>query len=168
MNPVKPELRPVQSLAAREESQRYARHRASAARVAVLPVVNLSGADHEDVADGLTVLLVANVATRPSLDVVSRTKTMQLVRRKVRPSEAARELRVDCIVEGTLLKLGNQLHVIVQLVDVATDAPLLTRTFTGQVETIRHVRAAIAWTAAGEIAAALEQPFDSLLRARAS
>jgi hypothetical protein len=131
-------------------------HRASrpAARLAVREVRNLSVNDNHDIGKALAILLVANCAARPSLDVAS--------------CFAGRRRAPDCALDSTLLQVGNQLHIIAQLVDACTDIPILTRTFTGQAHTIRHVLSAIAWTIANDIEGTLDRPRDALTHARAS
>jgi TolB-like protein len=123
------------------------------AQIVVMPLVNLSGEPANDnVAGSLTELLVANLALLPPLRVIERA-----------PSLAA-----SCNVEGAVLQLGNQLHIAFRLVNAATDMPLLTRTYTGQIATIRRMRAAIAWTIADEIHTTLEQRRETHLHASAS
>lgn len=127
-------------------------------RLAVLPFADLS----EDrglfcVTDVLMVLLIANLSVRPALRVVSRTSTLRYRGSAAPVAEIARELNVGCVVEGSVLQTGGQLQIIVALVDAAADTPILTRTYTGQHSTIRHMQAAIAWAITDEIAAAIDQ-----------
>jgi hypothetical protein len=118
--------------------------------VAVREAANLSGRDCDDIAKSLAILLVANLAARPAIDVAPRIGGAGMARRP--PAHA------DCAVDSTLLQVGNQMHVIVQVVDAGSDVPVLTRTFTGQTQTIRHVLAAIAWTVANDLEGSLELP----------
>src|SRR5205807_7066320 len=77
--------------------------------VAVLPLEDLSGDQVRDYfADGMTEALITNLAKIGALRVISRTSVMQYrgVRRPL--PEIARELNVDAVVEGSVLRSGNR------------------------------------------------------------
>jgi len=85
--------------------------------IAVLPLANFSGdASQEYFADGMTDELITELAKNRSLLVVSRTSVMQYkgARRPLR--EIARELGVDGILEGSVARSGNNVHMTVQLI----------------------------------------------------
>lgn len=126
------------------------------ARIAVLPFADLSE-DHalDCMAGTLMVLLIANLACRPDVRVASRTSSMHYKGTQSPLADIARELDVACVVEGSVLGSGSQLQIVVAVVDAATDATLVTRTYTGQAATIRRMQAAIAWALADEITAAV-------------
>jgi TolB-like protein/DNA-binding winged helix-turn-helix (wHTH) protein len=90
--------------------------------LAVLPLANLSGDSSQDYfADGMTDELITALAKNRSLRVVSRTSAMQYkgVQRPVR--DIARELGVDGILEGTVSRNANRVHMTVQLIYAPTD-----------------------------------------------
>jgi TolB-like protein/DNA-binding winged helix-turn-helix (wHTH) protein len=90
--------------------------------VAVLPLVNLSGDATQDYfADGMTDELTTALAKNRSLRVVSRTSAMQYkgVSRPLR--DIARELGVDGIVEGSVVRSANHVHVTLQLIYAPAD-----------------------------------------------
>jgi TolB-like protein/Tfp pilus assembly protein PilF len=120
--------------------------------LAVLPFVNLSGdpAD-EHLADGVTELLITNLACLPSLRVISRTSSMHYKSSRARLTEIARELGVGRIVEGSVLHSAPQVQVVVQLIDPQTDTHLATRSYTRQVTDVLKLQNEIAWTIAEEI-----------------
>ncbi len=96
--------------------------RAQIRSIAVLPLANLSGdASQEYFADGMTDELITALAKNHSLRVVSRTSAMQYkgVRRPLR--DIARELGVDGILEGSVERSGNRVHMTVQLIYGPTD-----------------------------------------------
>jgi DNA-binding winged helix-turn-helix (wHTH) protein len=95
------------------------------ARVAVLPLENMSRDPEQDYfAEGLTESLITMLAKIQDLHVISRTTTMQYkgCRKSVR--EIARELQVETIVEGAVLRSGNRVRVTAQLIDAASEAHL--------------------------------------------
>jgi TolB-like protein len=93
--------------------------------IAVLPLENLSGDPSQDYfADGVTEGVIAQLSPIRSLRVVSRTSVMhyQTVRKPL--PEIAKELEVDCVLEGSVQRSGGQVRVTVQLIDGATDKHL--------------------------------------------
>ena len=90
--------------------------------IAVIPLANLSGDSSQDYfADGVTDELITALAKNRSLRVVSRTSAMRYkgVQRPAR--EIARELGVDGILEGSVSRNANRVHMTVQLIYAPTD-----------------------------------------------
>ncbi len=100
----------------------------------VLPLDNLSGdKDQEYFADGMTDELIANLAKIRSLRVISRSTAMAYKGTRKPLSEIARELKVDAVVEGTVLRVGNRVRITAELVQVATDRHLWADTYESQI-----------------------------------
>jgi TolB-like protein/DNA-binding winged helix-turn-helix (wHTH) protein/Tfp pilus assembly protein PilF len=100
----------------------------------VLPLVNLSGdKDQEYFADGMTDELIANLAKIRSLRIISRSTAMAYKGTHKPLSEIARELRVDAVVEGTVLREGNRVRITAELVQVSTDRHLWADTYESQI-----------------------------------
>ncbi len=93
--------------------------------LAVLPLENLSSNPEEEFfANGMTDELITNLAKISSLHVISRTSVLRY-RGMHRPvSEIARELGVDGIVEGTILRSGGKVRITAQLIRASTDQHL--------------------------------------------
>ena len=90
--------------------------------LAVLPLRNLSGDPAEDYfAEGMTEALITDLAKIPGLKVISRTSIMQYKDSHKRLPQIARELGVDVVVEGSVLRSGNRVRITAQLVRGATD-----------------------------------------------
>lgn len=123
-------------------------------RVAVLPFVDLCGDDRGG--DTFGVLLIANLACRPLLTVVSRNSSLQYKQSRATLSTIASELDADWIVDGSVLQSGSEVQVLVQLLEASSARALVTRTFTGQADTMRRIRPEIACAVADEIADAVE------------
>jgi serine/threonine protein kinase/tetratricopeptide (TPR) repeat protein len=84
--------------------------------LAVLPFANLTGqTDQEYLADGVTQILIGNLAQLKSLRVISRTSAMVYKGSNKPLAAIARELSVDGIVEGSVSRSGDRLRVTVQL-----------------------------------------------------
>jgi TolB-like protein/Tfp pilus assembly protein PilF len=128
----------------------------AAISLAVLPFLNLSGDPGEEhIADGVTELLITHLALMPALRVISRTSAMHYKGTRARLTEIARELDVSRIVEGSVLRSGRQMQVVVQLIDPATDMHLFTRTYTRELTDLLKLQNEIVWQVAEEIGAVL-------------
>jgi adenylate cyclase len=86
--------------------------------IAVLPFVNMSGdAEQEYFADGLTEDIITDLSRVSALFVVARNTVFTYKGRAVEVRQAARELNVDRILEGSVRRAGDRLRISVQLVD---------------------------------------------------
>ena len=83
--------------------------------LAVLPLQNLSGDSSQDyVADGMTEELIGRLSRIHGLRVISRTSTMHFKNTQLSVPEIAKMLAVDAIVEGSLVREGNEIRVHAQ------------------------------------------------------
>ncbi len=90
--------------------------------LAVIPLANLSGDPGQDYfADGMTDELITALAKNRTLRVVSRTSAMQYKGVSRSLPEIARELGVDGILEGSIERSANRVHMTVQLIYAPTD-----------------------------------------------
>ena len=99
---------------------------ASIRALAVLPLENLSGdREQEYFVDGMTDELITDLARIGSLRVISRTSVMQYKGTNKPLPQIARELNVDAVVEGTVMRSGDRVRITAKLVQVADrQAPL--------------------------------------------
>jgi TolB-like protein/Flp pilus assembly protein TadD len=98
--------------------------------IAVLPLQNLTGDSAQDYfADGMTEALTTDLARMESLQVISRTSTMQYKAAKKSLPDIARELNADAIVEGSVQRSGNRVRVTAQLVRATDDRHLWAETY---------------------------------------
>ena len=98
--------------------------------LAVLPLENLSGDASQDYfAEGMTDALITSLGQIRSLRVISRTSIMQY--RGVHKSlpQIARELNVDAIVEGTVVRSNEQVRITAQLIQAPTDRHLWSQSY---------------------------------------
>ena len=99
--------------------------------LAVLPLANLSGDLSQDYfADGMTEELITELSRIGSLKVISRTSVMQYKGEKKKPlSQIGRELNVDAVMEGSVLRSGNRVRIAAHLIYAATDQHLMAETY---------------------------------------
>jgi TolB-like protein/DNA-binding winged helix-turn-helix (wHTH) protein len=102
--------------------------------IAVLSLTNLSGDPSQDyLADGITEAITTDLAKFHSLRVVSRTSAMQYNGRKKPLPEIARELHVDAIVEGGMMRSGAHVRVTAQLTRAANDEQIWAESYEREV-----------------------------------
>lgn len=93
--------------------------------IAVLPFADLSANhDNEYFSDGLTEELLNVLAKIDHLRVSSRTSCFAFKAKNADIATAAKQLRADHILEGSVRKAGDQVRVTVQLIEVASDSRL--------------------------------------------
>jgi TolB-like protein/DNA-binding winged helix-turn-helix (wHTH) protein/Flp pilus assembly protein TadD len=93
--------------------------------IAVLPLENLSGDATQDYfTDGMTDALITELAQISSLRVISRTSVMRYKATRKPLPDIAKELNVDGIVEGSVVRSAERVRVNAQLIEAATDRHL--------------------------------------------
>lgn len=98
--------------------------------LAVLPLENLSrDPDQEYFSDGMTDALIADLSKIGVLRVTSRTSSMRYKKVSKSLPEIGRELHVDGVVEGSIMRSGNRVRITVQLIQVRTDQQLWAETY---------------------------------------
>src|SRR6202789_3951510 len=103
---------------------------AAIASLAVLPLDNLSGDPNQEYfADGMTDELTTMLAKDSTLRIVSRTSAMQFKKTHRSLPEIARALNVDAILEGSIERSSNQVHMTLQLVRGDTDSHLWAESY---------------------------------------
>jgi TolB-like protein/Tfp pilus assembly protein PilF len=120
--------------------------------LAVLPLENLSGdPEQEYFAEGLTEALITTLAKVGELRVVSRTSVMQYkgVHKPLR--EIARELAVDAVVEGTVLRAGRRVRITAQLIDAAKEAHLWAESYERDLRDVLTLQSEVAQAVAREV-----------------
>jgi TolB-like protein len=120
--------------------------------IAVLPLQNLSGDPRQDYfADSMTEELIADLGQVSASRVISRTSTMTYKGTSKTLPQIARELGVDTVVEGSVLRQGNQVRITAQLIDAKTDHHLWARSYVRDLNDVLTLQAEVARTIAGQI-----------------
>jgi TolB-like protein/DNA-binding winged helix-turn-helix (wHTH) protein/Tfp pilus assembly protein PilF len=114
--------------------------------LAVLPLANLSGDPGEEIfADGMTDALITEFSRIGSLKVISRTSVMQYKGEKKKPlPQIGRELNVDAVVEGSVLRAGSRVRVAAHMIHAPTDQSLMTETFEGDLDDVLKIQREVA------------------------
>jgi TolB-like protein/DNA-binding winged helix-turn-helix (wHTH) protein/Flp pilus assembly protein TadD len=107
--------------------------------LAVLPLENLSGETSQNYfADGMTDQLISDLGQISALRVISRTTMMVYKHAREPLPQIARELNVDAVVEGTVLRSGDQVRVTAQLIEASADKHIWSESYQGEMrDTLR-------------------------------
>jgi len=124
--------------------------------IAVLPFENLSS-DKENAffAQGIQDEIITTLSKISGLRVISRTSTERYKSVPENLPEIARELRVANILEGSVQKSGDRVHINVQLIQADTDAHLWAQSYDRQLIDIFGVEAEVAKSIADSLQATL-------------
>jgi TolB-like protein/DNA-binding winged helix-turn-helix (wHTH) protein/Flp pilus assembly protein TadD len=135
--------------------------------LAVLPLTNLSGDTAQDYfSDGLTETLTNDLGKFSVLRVISRTSAMQYKGTKKAVPEIARDLNVDAVIEGTVLRSGNHVRITVNLIQAQPEKHLWAESYDAEAGDILNVQAAVAQSVAQEIKVTLTPPAHPPLKSQ--
>jgi serine/threonine protein kinase/Tfp pilus assembly protein PilF len=137
--------------------------------IAVLPLANLSGDPREEYfADGMTEELITSLGKIAALRVISRTSVMIYKDTKKTLPTIARELNVDAIVEGSVLRSGNRVRITAQLIQAKADRQLWTESYERDLSDVLALQSEVARAIVEQIRIKLSpQEEGRLLAARA-
>ncbi len=120
--------------------------------IAVLPLENLSRDPSQDYfSDGMTEALISDLAKIGSLKVISRTSAMRYKKTDKSLPEIAKELRVDAVVEGSVLLTGDRVRINAQLIEAKTDQHLWAEQYERDLKNVLALQNEVARAIATEI-----------------
>jgi TolB-like protein/Tfp pilus assembly protein PilF len=120
--------------------------------IAVLPLESLSGAGDETFADGITEVLIGDLAQVRAIRVISRQSTLGYRGTTTPAAEIARTLGVDYLVKGTVTRAGTQVRITAQLLEPFTDEHLWNNTITRPLEDVLTLQNEVAHDIARHVA----------------
>ena len=113
--------------------------------LAVLPFENLSGnSDQDYFADGMTEALITDLGQIQAIRVISRTSVMRYKSTQKPLAQIARELHVDAIVEGSVLRSQDMVQVTARLLYGPTDTQLWSRSYKRDLQNVLALQADVA------------------------
>jgi TolB-like protein/DNA-binding winged helix-turn-helix (wHTH) protein/Flp pilus assembly protein TadD len=133
--------------------------------LAVLPLESLSGDTSQAYfADGMTDELITELGQISALRVISRTSIMPYKTVRKPMPQIARELGVDAVVEGTVLRSGEQVRITAQLIRVPADEHLWAHSYLGDLRDALALQTTVARSIAQEIRVSLSPQEEAALR----
>jgi TolB-like protein/DNA-binding winged helix-turn-helix (wHTH) protein len=113
--------------------------------VAVLPLQNLSNdPTQEYFVDGMTDELITDLAQIRELKVVSKTSIMQYKGTRTPLPQIGRDLGVEAVVEGSVLRSGDRVRITAQLIRTATDRHIWAEAYDGDLKDVLALQARVA------------------------
>ena len=138
---------------------------ASIRSLAVLPLESLSADASQDYfADGMTDELIADLGQISALRVISRTSVMPYKRARKSLPQIARELNVDAIVEGTVLRSGDRVRITAQLIQATADKHLWAGSYEGDLRDTLALQNTVARSIAEQIRINLSPQEQAVLK----
>src|SRR4029077_7055568 len=135
--------------------------------IAVLPFANLSrDPDNAYFADGIQDEILTRLSKIADLKVISRPSTQQYQSKPGNLSEIGRQLAVAHILEGSVQKAGNAVHINVQLIKAATDAHLWGESYDRELQNIFGVEGEVAKAIAEQLRAKLTGQEEQVIAAK--
>jgi TolB-like protein/DNA-binding winged helix-turn-helix (wHTH) protein/Tfp pilus assembly protein PilF len=133
--------------------------------LAVLPLENLSGDPSQDYfSDGMTDELITELGQLSELRVISRTSVMTYKTVRKPLPQVARELNVDAVVEGTVLRSGSQVRITAQLIEAASDRHIWAQSYVDEVRNTLDLQRKVARAIAGQIRIKVNSREEAALR----
>src|SRR5579863_4792338 len=120
--------------------------------IAVMPFANLSGdREQEYFADGMVLEIVEALSRIGSIFVIASSSTLSFKGKAVSAQDAARQLGVRYVLEGSVRKAGGRVRIGVQLIDAADGAQIWTHRFEDTLEDVFALQDSVALAVAGKI-----------------
>ena len=113
--------------------------------IAVLPFENLSTSEENQYfADGMMEDILNNLAKVKQLKVISRTSSMKYRDTQLSVPEIAEELNTNHILEGSVQRFGNQVKIVVQLIDANSDTHLWSEKYERELKDVFKIQSEVA------------------------
>jgi TolB-like protein/DNA-binding winged helix-turn-helix (wHTH) protein/Flp pilus assembly protein TadD len=126
--------------------------------LAVLPLENLSNDASQDYfADGMTDELINHLGRISAIRVISRTSAMTYKNARKPLAEIARELNVDAVVEGSVLRSDERVRIAAQLIEVPADKQIWAESYEGDFRDTLTLQSTVARSIAAQIRATLNR-----------
>jgi serine/threonine protein kinase len=132
--------------------------------IALLPLESLTNeADQEWFTDSMTDALITDLAKIGGLRVISRSSAMKYKGTKKTPPEIAAELGVRYVIEGSIVKMGDQVKVSARLINAPNDEYLWAEEYERGFSNILGLQGEIAQAIASKIQVKLTPQEETLL-----
>ncbi|WP_109488589.1 winged helix-turn-helix domain-containing tetratricopeptide repeat protein [Occallatibacter savannae] len=135
--------------------------------IAVLPLRNLSAdPEQEYFSDGMTDELITDLAKSNKLRVTSHTSVERYKNTRVPLPEIAKQLGVDAIIEGTVMRSAGRVRITVQLIDSRSDQHLWADSYERDLNDILKLQDEVATQIASKIGSHIISPTDARMAVR--
>jgi TolB-like protein len=126
--------------------------------VAVLPFTDMTGSEgHDYFVDGMVVEITNALSRFKSIFVIASGSSLSFKNKGLSPQDAAQQLGVRYVLEGSVRKAGGRVRIALQLIDAANGAQIWTRLFEDTLEDVFALQDKVALGVAGVIEPAVHQ-----------
>jgi adenylate cyclase len=133
--------------------------------IAVLPFQNMSGdPDQDHFCDGLVEDIITTLSKLAGLQVIARNSTFVYKGRSVDVREAAKQLGVRHVLEGSVRKSGNRIRITAQLIDARDGTHLWAERYDRAIDDIFAIQDEITLVLATEMQVKLTEGEQARLR----
>jgi eukaryotic-like serine/threonine-protein kinase len=137
--------------------------------LAVLPLENLSGDPAQDYfSDGMTDALITELSHIRKLRVISRTSVMQYKHTQKSIGDIARDLNVDAVVEGSVVRANGRVRISAKLIQTSIEQSLWADSYERDFTDVLALQSDVATAIARGIQVELSAPEASQLASRRS
>lgn len=156
----------VVSWAVYRSGSRNVTSRPSVHSLAVLPLENLSrDPEQEYFSDGMTEELIAQLSKIGGLRITSRTSAMRYKNTHKSLAQIASELKVDGVIEGSVMRSDNRVRIVVQLVEARKDQHLWAESYERDLGDVLKLQSEVAQAVAQQVRIQLTPAQQARLRA---
>ena len=125
--------------------ERFAGPGPTSVALAVLPLKNLSGdPNHDYYADGISEALITELGKIGRLQVLSFQSVSRYRQTPKTLPEIARELKVDALLEGSVVRSGDRVRITAKLFQAAPERQLFSESYEFEARDVVAVQAAVA------------------------
>ena len=125
--------------------------------IAVLPFDNLThDASQDYFVDGLHDALITELAKLGTLGVTSRNSVMRYRGKALAMKDVARELGVDALIEGSVLRSGNRIRITAQLIRGTTDEHVWAESYDRDLQDVLALLTDVSRAVAGQVQARVD------------
>jgi TolB-like protein/DNA-binding winged helix-turn-helix (wHTH) protein/Flp pilus assembly protein TadD len=132
--------------------------------IAVLPLTNIAkDASQDFFADGMTDELITQLGRISAIRVISRSSAMAYKDTRKPLATIARELHVDAVVEGSVLREGDRVRISAQLIQAPDDAQVWAESYEGDLRDTLTLQSKVAQAIARQIKATVNRQEQAAL-----
>ena len=131
--------------------------------LAVLPLENVSGDVSQDYfAVGITDSLIAGISKVQVLRVTSRQAVVKYKNAGKSPSEIGRELKLDAVIAGSVVRNGDRVQLVLQMIHVPTGRKLWNYNYDRDVRDLLKLQADVIRDVTEEIGLKISTPRENV------
>jgi TolB-like protein/Flp pilus assembly protein TadD len=120
--------------------------------VAVIPLVNTSNdPNNEYFSDGLSEELIAVLAKIPGLKIIGRNSSFLFKGKSDNSASIGQKLGVAQLIQGSVLRQGNQVRVVAEMIKASTGEVIWSETYAREVKDIFAIQSEIAQAVAAQL-----------------